>query len=62
MVSISIQLDAPSDDLSSLSFCDVDAAALEEWSAELPLANTNDTAAQLHRAVTEVSRLAVEPR
>jgi hypothetical protein len=61
MVSISIQLDAPSDDLSSLSFCDVDAAALEEWSAELPLANTNDTAAQLHRAVTEVSRLAVDP-
>ncbi len=61
MVSISIQLDAPDNDLSSLSFCDVDAGALAEWTGELPLANTSDTAAQLHRAVTEVSRLAVEP-
>ncbi len=61
MVSISIQLDAPATDLSSLSFCDVDAAALEAWTGELPLANTSDTAARLHRAVTEVARLAVEP-
>lgn len=61
MVDISVQIDAPDDDLSSLSFCAVEPAALAAWTSELPLANTTDTAAQLHRAATEVARLAIEP-
>lgn len=48
---------APEADLSHLSFCDASAAALQEWVADLPMANTGETAARLLKASPELSRV-----
>ncbi len=48
---------APKPDFASLSFCEADPIALGEWVASLPMANTAESASQLLKAATEVSRV-----
>ncbi len=52
-------IQAPDSDLPRLSFCDGDPKAIAGWVAELPMANTQETARQLHKATDEVARLQV---
>ena len=61
MEAIFLDLVTPEDNLPNLSFCEADAASLADWVANLPMANTIDSAKQLHRAVTELGRLATDP-
>ncbi len=52
-----LDLSAPDLDLDRLSAGPAKPEALRAWAAELPMANTQECARQLHRAITELSRL-----
>lgn len=54
-------LSTPTADTPTLSFCDCDAASVAEWVSQLPMANTIEASGLLHRAVTEIGRLVVDP-
>ena len=47
---------------SELSFCATDAASLEQWTADLPLVNTPETARLLVQATSEVANLSCPPQ
>lgn len=47
---------------SELSFCATDAASLEQWTADLPLVNTPETARLLVQATSEVGNLSCPPQ
>ena len=47
---------------SELSFCATDAASLEQWTADLPLVNTPETARLLVQATLEVGNLSCPPQ
>jgi len=57
MTAIDCRLNVPPRDLPTLSFSVPDVAALGDWVAQLPMANTIETSGLLHRAVTEIGRL-----
>ncbi len=46
----------------TLSFCAVEAAALEQWTTELPLVNTQETTRLLSLAAAELSEIEVSPQ
>ncbi len=48
---------APEADLNHLSFCDTNGAALTDWVADLPMANTGETATRLLKAAPEIARV-----
>ncbi len=60
MAVIDCNLSAPAAELPTLGFAAADAAAIGEWVAQLPMANTIESAGLLHRAVTEIGRLQTE--
>ena len=45
-----------------LSFCATDAASLEQWTADLPLVNTPETARLLEQASLEIGALECSPQ
>jgi hypothetical protein len=57
MTTVHCQLNVPARDLPTLSFCVAEPAAVAEWVALLPMANTIECAGLLHRAVSELARL-----
>ncbi|NKC00247.1 MAG: hypothetical protein GKR90_17425 [Pseudomonadales bacterium] len=46
----------------TLSFCAAETAALEQWTAELPLVNTQETTRLLALAATELSEIELSPQ
>jgi hypothetical protein len=60
MTTLNCQLNVPARDLATLSFCVSEPQAVAEWVAQLPMANTIESAGLLHRAVTELGRLAID--
>jgi hypothetical protein len=61
MASLRCQLNVPAQDLATLSFAIAEPLAVTEWVGQLPMANTIESAGLLHRAATELGRLAAEP-
>lgn len=53
------RINAPEAELDQLSFCDTTPTALADWVIALPMANTDDTAAQVRQATWEIARLDV---
>lgn len=54
---LNVRISVPKADLPELSICSSNAAALADWVAALPMANTAQVAAHLDQATNEVSRL-----
>jgi hypothetical protein len=54
------QLNVPARDLPTLSFAAAEGPAMAEWVGQLPMANTIEAAGLLHRAATEIGRLAAD--
>jgi len=57
-----IRLDAPETNLTELSFAETSTAGINQWAAELPLANINETAGLLHLATAELALLIAQPQ
>jgi len=58
---VDIKLDVPPAKLSELSFAAATVAAIDQWASDLPLVNTAETAAQLHKATAELADLEALP-
>lgn len=54
---LNVRISVPKSDLRELSICSSNAAALADWVAALPMANTAQAAEHLDQATSEVSRL-----
>jgi hypothetical protein len=54
---LNVRISVPKADLPELTICSSNAAAIADWVAALPMANTAQVAAHLDQATTEVSRL-----
>ena len=52
-----LKLSVPPQQLAALSFCDGVGEAFEHWLADLPMANVDEVAKRLYRAIVEVSQL-----
>ncbi len=56
-----LDLKIPTQTLNSLSFCQANTRALEQWVEQLPMANTGETARRLYHAVIELNQLVTSP-
>jgi hypothetical protein len=54
------ELKTPESDLATLSACAPDLESLAAWMAALPMANTVESAKQLHRTTSELARLSID--
>ena len=58
---LELKLSIPEQNLGNLSFAEATPDAIEQWVAELPMANLGETSRLLYRAINEMNRLECDP-